>query len=65
MDLEEFYLMEKGGFLFENNNSEKVCHKAFDKFINSSEEEIISKKIDCCQKGGEKNLLFSLIFKIF
>ena len=43
---EEFLVNGKGGFLFKNNNSESL-NKAFDKFINSSEQGIISKKIGC------------------
>ena len=39
---EEFLLNGKGGFLFKNNNSESL-NKAFDKFINSSEEELFQK----------------------
>ena len=41
---EEFLLNGKGGFLFENNNSESL-NKAFDKFINSSEEELFQKRL--------------------
>ena len=41
---EEFLVNGKGGFLFENNNSESL-NKAFDKFINSSEEELFQKRL--------------------
>ena len=41
---EEFLLNGKGGFLFKNNNSESL-NKAFDKFINSSEEELFQKRL--------------------
>ena len=38
------YEASAGGFLFENNNSESL-NKAFDKFINSSEEELFQKRL--------------------
>jgi len=41
---EEFLLNGKGGFLFKNNNSESF-NKAFDKFINSSDEELFQKRL--------------------
>ena len=41
---EEFLVNGKGGFLFKNNNSESL-NKAFDKFINSSEEELFQKRL--------------------
>jgi len=41
---EEFLLNGKGGFLFKNNNTESL-NKAFDKFINSSEEELFQKRL--------------------
>ena len=40
----EFLLNGKGGFLFKNNNSESL-NKAFDKFMNSSEEELFQKRL--------------------
>ena len=43
MGLRNFYLME-GGFLFKSNNSESL-NKAFDKFINSSEQELFFQKL--------------------
>ena len=41
---EEFLVNGKGGFLFKNNNSESL-NKTFDKFINSSEEELFQKRL--------------------
>ena len=41
---EEFLLNGKGGFLFKNNNSESF-NKAFDEFINSSDEELFQKRL--------------------
>ena len=54
---EEFLLNGKGGFLFKNNNSESL-NKAFDKFINSSEGRIISKKVSCFKKQVKKFTFF-------
>jgi len=41
---EEFLLNGQGGFLFKNNNSESL-NTAFEKFINSSEEELFQKRL--------------------
>ena len=41
---QEFLLNGKGGFLFKSDNSESL-NKAFDKFINSSEEELFQKRL--------------------
>ena len=41
---EEFLVNGKGGFLFKSNNSESL-NKTFDKFINSSEEELFQKRL--------------------
>ena len=40
----EFLLDGRAGFLFENNNSESF-KKTFDKYMNSSKEELFQKKI--------------------